>query len=484
MAVSNRLPIVMERRPDGWDIKPGSGGLVTALAPVLRNRGGLWIGWPGVTGEVSQRALDRASKKAGYRLHAVPLGEEEIEHFYRTVSNGALWPLFHGLSTRATYSHEAWGTYEKVNRRFAEVIDRRSRESDYIWVHDYHLMLVARELRALNPKRRIGFFLHIPFPPLDIFLQLPWRSQILDALLKYDLIGFQTMRDRRNFLDAVRRVVPNVRTHGAGSVVSVEHQDREVRIGAFPISIDYREFAEQASDWPVEEGSRWLKRTFGNRIIILGVDRLDYTKGIPERLEALRVALERYPELRGAISFIQIAVPSRQDVPEYRLLKEEIDRLVGDINGQFTEMDWSPIHYMYRSVSRDQLLTFYRAADIGLLTPLADGMNLVAKEFAAANVDQNGVLILSEFAGAASQLYRWALTVNPHNAVEVAEAIHEACTMSEGEKRYRMRRLRASIKRNDIFRWVDQFLEAAVARHLDDFPVQEDYVPGLEPTEV
>ena len=470
----------MERREEGWTAKPGTGGLVTALAPVLKNRGGLWIGWPGVTGKVDQQALDDASLKAGYRLHPVELDEEEVEAFYRTIANGAIWPLFHGLPTLANYSHDAWDVYERVNERFADVIYGRTKQTDYVWVQDYHLMLVGRYLRALDPERRMGFFLHIPFPPLDIFLQIPWRAQILNALLDFDLIGFQTMRDRRNFLEAVRRVVPDVRTHGAGSVVSVEHLDREVRIGAFPISIDYHEFCQQAQDWPVGEGSRWLKHAFGGRCIILGIDRLDYTKGIPQRLEALRVALTRYPELRGGVTFIQIAVPSRTDVPEYRLLKEQIDRLVGDINGQFTEMDWTPIHYMYRSVSRDQLLTFYRAADIGLLTPLADGMNLVAKEYAAANVDENGVLILSDFAGAAAQLHRWAITVNPHNVLEVADAIYGAYKMAQGEKRYRMRRLRASIRRNDIFRWVDSFLEAAVARHLDDFPYHEDYVPPLE----
>lgn len=484
VAVSNRLPIVVESGKDGeWTARPGSGGLVTALAPVLKNRGGLWIGWPGVEGEVDAAALTEASRQAGYRLLAVPLSEAEVELYYRSFANAALWPLFHDLPGRTVYSAPGWQAYQEVNRRFAEVIQARTRTQDYVWVHDYHLLLVGRELRALEPRRKVGFFLHIPFPSLDIFLQLPWRSQILSALLEYDLVGFQTMRDRRNFLHCVKRLIPGIRTRGAGSVVSLQYGDREVRVGSFPISIDFDEFARQADEWPVASGAQWLRESLGDRTIILGVDRLDYTKGIPQRLEALRTALLRYPELRGGLVFIQVAVPSRADVPEYQVLKQQIDRMVGEINGEFTEMDWVPVHYLYRNLSRDQLLTYYRAARIALITPLKDGMNLVAKEYCAANVDLDGALILSDFAGAAGQLHRWALTVNPHDVGATADAIYRAYTMSVGERRYRMRRLRTSIRRHDIFHWVDSFLQAAVAKNLRDFPYLDDYIPPLDPYE-
>jgi trehalose 6-phosphate synthase len=475
----------MEQTPEGsWSYRAGTGGLVTALAPVLKNRGGLWIGWTGVTGEVDRHALDQASRDAGYRLHPVPLSDREVELYYRRFANAALWPLFHDLPGRTSYSAEAWQAYQDVNRRFAEVIDHCSRPRDYVWVHDYQLLLVGRELRALGSERKTGFFLHIPFPSLDIFLQLPWRAQVLSAMLEYDLIGFQTMRDRRNFLHCVKRLIPGIRTRGAGSVVSLAYGEREVRVGSFPISIDFNEFARKAADWPVEEGASWLRQSVRDRAIMLGVDRLDYTKGIPERLEALRTAFYRYPELRGSLVFFQVAVPSRTEVLEYQVLKGQIDRLVGEINGEFTEMDWVPIHYLYRNLSRDQLLTYYRAASIALITPLKDGMNLVAKEYCAAASDLDGCLIISDFAGAASQLYRWALTVNPHDVGAMADAIYRAYTMSPGERNYRMRRLRTSIRRHDIFHWVDNFLQAAVAKQLNDFPAVEDYTPPLESCEI
>jgi trehalose 6-phosphate synthase/phosphatase len=484
VAVSNRLPIVLS-----WDegrpiVRPGSGGLVTALAPVLRNRGGLWIGWAGVDGEVDPALLDDASREAGYRLHPVPLTAEEVDLYYGSFANGALWPLFHDLPGRTTYHPPGWEAYQEVNRRFAEVIVECSRPDDYIWVHDYHLLLLGRELRAMEDHRRVGFFLHIPFPSLDMFLQLPWRAQILSGLLEYDLIGFQTMRDRRNFLHCVKRLIPGVRSRGSGSVISLTYGDREVRVGSFPISIDYQEFARQAGEWPVAEGSEWLRHAMGDRRLILGVDRLDYTKGIPQRLEAYRAALERYPQLRGSVVLIQVAVPSREAVTEYRHLKMEIERLVGEINGEYSEMDWIPVHYLYRSLSRDQLLTYYRAAQTALVTPLRDGMNLIAKEYCAAHVDDDGVLILSDFAGSASQLHRWALTVNPHDADSTADAIYRAVEMPAGERHYRMRRLRTSIRRNDIYHWVDGYLEAAVAKHLEDFPKVEDYVPPLDSCEI
>ena len=479
VAVSNRLPIVLEPSGEGVVPRPGVGGLVTALAPVLRNRGGVWIGWAGAGGELEEIAgpLAAASRTVGYELVPVPLSGQEVELYYHRFANGCLWPLFHDFPNRAVYDPEAWQAYQEVNHRFATVAMECTRPKDFLWVHDYHLMLMGRELRALGAAQLVGFFLHIPFPPLDIFLQLPWRSQVLGALLEYDLIGFQTHRDRRNFVQCAKRLVPGVRTRGSGTVFTLTIGDREVRVGTFPIGIDYHEFAHEAASWPVGEAARYLRDGLGDRTLILGVDRLDYTKGIPARLEAFRTALRRYPELRGNVTLIQVAVPSRTQVPEYRFLRSEIDRLVGEINGEFTEMDWAPIHYMYRSLSRDQLLSHYRAADIALVTPLKDGMNLVAKEYCACDVDERGVLILSDFAGAAAQLHRWCLTVNPNDVDGVAETILRAYAMPLGERRYRMRRLRLSTRRNDIYRWVDSFLQAAVARHLDDFQPEEDYFP-------
>jgi trehalose 6-phosphate synthase/phosphatase len=482
VAVSNRLPIVLEWSGGKAVTRPGVGGLITALAPVLRDRGGVWIGWPGVGGELEdvEGPLAAASRTVGYQLVPVPLSLQEVELYYQRFANGCLWPLFHDLPTRAVYDPEAWQAYQEVNRRFAAVAMECTRPKDFLWVHDYHLLLMGRELRALGTAQRVGFFLHIPFPHLDIFLQLPWWAQVLNAMLEYDLIGFQTHRDRRNFVQCVKRLIPGARTRGSGTVFTLAIGEREVRVGTFPIGIDYQEFAHEAAAWPVAEAARYLRDGLGDRTLILGVDRLDYTKGIPARLEAFRTALRRYPEMRGNVTLIQVVVPSRTEVPEYRLLRSEIDRLVGEINGEFTEMDWAPIHYMYRSLSRDQLLAYYRAADIALVTPLKDGMNLVAKEYCASDVDEHGVLILSDFAGAAAQLHRWCLTVNPNDVDGVAEALMRAYGMPLGERRYRMRRLRLSVRRNDIYRWVDAFLLAGVAKHLDDFQPEEDYFPPFQ----
>jgi trehalose 6-phosphate synthase len=424
--------------------------------------------------------LREASRAAGYVLRPVHLETADAELFYNGFANGIIWPLFHDLPSHCAFIPEAWQAYQRANKRFAETVAECCGEADHIWVHDYHLMRVAEEVRALGVATRLGLFLHVPFPPLDMFVRLPWRAEVLNSLLAYDLVGFQTLRDRRNFLYCVNRLLPEWRVRGKGTVVTAESQGREVRVGSFPISIDYAEFEGGARTPEVEAAAATIREQLGDRTIILGVDRLDYTKGIPEKLEAFRRALRRHPELRGAATLVQIAVPSRQAVPEYQELRARIDQLVGEINGEFTMDGWAPIHYLFRSLDRDALLAHYRAADVCLLTPLKDGMNLVAKEYCASRTDGQGTLILSEFAGAASQLHRWALTVNPHDVEGVADAIYRACSMPPGEQRNRMRHLRRTVRTNDIYRWVDEFLEAAVSKSLTDFPFQEDYMPPME----
>jgi trehalose 6-phosphate synthase len=323
----------------------------------------------------------------------------------------------------------------------------------------------------------IGFFLHIPFPPLDIFLKLPWRFQILRALLAYDVIGFQTLRDRRNFVQCVRALLKDVAVQGKGQVIAAQVGGRLVRAGVFPIGIDFQEFAQQAASRAVSEAAWYFHEAFANRTIVFSVDRLDYTKGIPQKLAAFRRALMRYPELRERVTLVQVIVPSREDIPEYGELKAEIERLVGEINGQFTRAAWVPIHYMYQSLPRVELLAYYRASEIALITPLKDGMNLVAKEYCACSLE-DGALILSEFAGAAAQLQRDALLVNPYDVEGVAAAIHRAWTMPPEERRARMRNLRRAIRERDIFWWVDSFLRAGTARDLDDFTLLEEVVPA------
>jgi len=483
VAVSNRLPITLVKEKDGWKIKPGAGGLVTALAPVLRNRGGLWIGWSGATEEdtdLSEKIIP-ASKEVGYQLHPVPLTKEEVKNFYYGFSNEIIWPLFHDLQSLCNFEPKYWYEYLKVNKKFAKITAKFSTTKDFIWVHDYHLMCFASALKELNVKRRTGFFLHIPFPSLDIFLKLPWREQILRNLLEFDLVGFQTMRDRRNFLNCIHQLCPGIKSYGRGAIVRVKVGDREVRIGGFPISIDFEAFSQQAASKSVADTAWFLHEALPERQIVLGVDRLDYTKGLPEKFRAFKLALERYPELQGKITLVQVVVPSREGVPEYQSLKAKIDRIVGEINGKFTKSNWVPIHYLYRSLDRQELLAYYRLAEIGLITPLKDGMNLVAKEYCACNLEGNGVLILSEFAGAAAQLQTGAILVNPYDIEGVANAIYRAFTMDIKERKRRMRRLREVVRRRNIFWWVDTFLHTALAKHLADFPyTEEEYLPHIE----
>ena len=478
VVVSNRLPVVLKKEGESWRVNPGAGGLVTALAPVLSNRGGLWIGWPGTSdpGAVTYLQDNPGVKEVGYTLCPVPLSPEEEELYYRGFANSLIWPLFHDLLLRASFNPAFWRTYQTVNERFAQTIARHTRPEDYIWVQDFHLMLVARDMKQQGLQRRTGFFLHIPFPPLDIFLKLPWRSEVLNALLAFDLVGFQTARDRRNFVQCVRAMVPGSKYSGARTVAACTTPERELRVGTFPIGIDAHRFMEEARSREVADRAWFIHEALPDRKLILGIDRLDYTKGIPSRILAVGNALERYPELRGKVTFIQVVVPSRVEVPEYQQLRRDIERLVGQVNGQFTMSGWTPIHYIYRPLPREELLSYYRTAEIALITPLKDGMNLIAKEYCACSVE-DGVLILSEFAGAAAQLQSGALLVNPHDIEGTADAIARAYHMDHDERRARMRRLRSRVARQDVFHWVDSFLKAAISRDLSAFPPGEYYLP-------
>jgi len=481
--ISNRLPIVVTKLvADSWSVDPGSGGLVTAMGPVLRDRGGIWIGWLGASSEdlpeqdYVDKLISKGASDTGYSLRTVPLTKDEVDKYYYGFSNEILWPLFHDLFSHCNFDPTYWDVYQKVNNKFSRAIIEYTKDDDYVWVHDYHLILVARELRRMGIYRRTGFYLHIPFPPLDIFLKLPWRFEILESLLEYDLIGFQTVRDRRNFIGCVRALLGH-KVAGRGQINSIIMPDREVRVGAFPISIDFNEFAGFAATQDVADQAWIVHANLPKRQLILGVDRLDYTKGIPHRLLAFDNALARYPQLRRKVTLLQVVVPSRGDVDEYERLKQEIERLVGEINGRYTEVGWTPIHYIFRMLSREELVAYYRTSEIALVTPLKDGMNLVAKEYCACSVDGDGVLILSEFAGAAAQLYQNAILVNPYDREGVADAIYLAFTMDQEQRQTRMRRMRRSIQNNNILTWVNSFLRAGISKELNDFPQMEFFVP-------
>lgn len=457
VVVANRLPVSVKRTDEGPEVRPSAGGLVSALQPVLAHRGGSWVGWleGAETWEVD---LDPAAKALGCELHPVSLPEEEVAGYYEGFANAVLWPLFHDFVGHCNFDPAFWGPYQRANRRFAERVAEVSNEDDVVWIQDYHLLLLARELRALEVKRDLGFFLHIPFPALDIFEKMPWRKQILEGMLQFDTIGFQTPRDLRNFLQCVIHRVDYAKVKKHDARMEIQLGDRAVRAGAFPISIDYESFLHRAVDNEVSELVAQVRMQLPGRALILGLDRLDYSKGIPHRIRALGDALDRYPDLRGKVTLLQVVVPSRTRVDEYRFLKDEIDRLVGMINGRHTRAGWTPIQYIFRELTQTELLAYYRACDIALITPLKDGMNLVAKEYCACSLENNGVLILSEFAGAASQLGDGALIVNPFDINETADAINQAVTMPDDERRERMQQMREQIRDHDIFGWVDSIL--------------------------
>ena len=448
MVVSNRLPITIGRERGAAVVRASSGGLVSALEPVLERHGGTWVGWLGVAQDAAREVpvTDRP-----YPIVCVPISRVELRRFYHGFANATLWPLFHGFPTRAHFDRTAWEAYERVNRRFADAAVDVAAPAELVWVHDYHLMLVPLFARERLPDKRLAFFLHIPFPPFDIFRLLPWDRELLRGLLACDLIGFHSPNYVRNFLDCVERLL-GVRMDRDAQLV--EYGGRTVRVGAYPLGIDFDRYEARArhaprADPPAER-------------IVLGVDRLDYTKGIPERIGAFERLLELHPEHRERVILLQLAVPSRSEVPEYRRLKREIDELVGRVNGRFGTPQWTPIHYLHRGATPDHLVALYRDADVAVVTPLRDGMNLVAKEFVACQVADPGVLVLSRFAGA-SETMREALLVNPYNTDDTARALHRALTMDEAERRSRLAALRWRERRHNVYAWVEEFLHAALA---------------------
>jgi len=423
--VANRLPVDRVDNPDGtssW--RPSPGGLVTALEPVMRANDGAWIGWPGGT----DTDLDPFVEN-GLSLVPVSLSASEIEEFYEGFSNATLWPLYHDVVAKPEFHREWFDSYVAVNRRFAEKAAAVAAENATVWVHDYQLMLVPQMLRDRIPGARIGFFLHIPFPSSEIFRILPQRERVLEGLLGADVLGFHAPPFVRHFASAALRL--------AGAATEVDHlrwQGRDVALGVFPMGVDAAHLGEVAGSREVEALAA-SHRARGVRLLV-GVDRLDYTKGISRRLLAFEALLRAHPELRERVALVQVAVPSRENVFAYRELREEVDALVGRIHGEHATTGWSPIQYLHRSLSEPEIVALYRAADAVVVTPLRDGMNLVAKEFVASRVDGDGVLVLSEFAGAAQELSE-ALHVNPYDVERTAEALHRALVMPEEERRTR-----------------------------------------------
>jgi trehalose 6-phosphate synthase len=479
----DRLPVTLGRNNDGsrgrgggddWTVLPMSGGMVNALTPVLRARGGVWVGWCGVPLEEldsdSGEGLRRAGASEPYALRPIDLTAKEVRSWYIGYANQVLWPVFHGLEEQSRTEPSFWPLYQEVNQKFARELAALHRPGDVFWIHDYQLLLVGEELRKLGIDRGISLFLHIPFPPPELFFRLPQAERILSALCDHDLIGFQAERHVANFLACLRRLDPKLRhgppapTYQTSHPVEAEIDGRPRRfdLGAFPIGVDYYELSAAAEEKTVERRVAELRRKLGDKRLLLGIDRLDYTKGIRHKLRAFGTLLERHPEWRGKVVLFQAINPCRESVPAYATLKAEIETLVGEINGVHASPGWAPIHYHYRPMDKTELLAHYRAADAAVVTPLEDGMNLVAKEYCATGSDE-GVLILSRFAGAAAQLADGALLVNPWDEEALAETLQRALTLDAEERRSRMDRLRAAVRNEDIYHWAGSFLKAAQA---------------------
>lgn len=460
VVVANRLPIDQVRLPDGsttWKRSPG--GLVTALEPLLRKQRGAWIGWPGVPDSDEEPIVQE-----GLQLFPVRLSADDVAEYYEGFSNATLWPLYHDVIVKPEYRREWWERYVEVNRRFAEATSKAAAPGATVWVQDYQLQLAPKMLRMLRPDLTIGFFLHIPFPPVELFMQMPWRTEIIEGLLGADLVGFHLPGGAQNFLILARRLVGANTSRGTVGVRSrfgeVQVGFRTVKVGAFPISIDSAELDAKARERGIRQRAKQIRAELGNpRKIMLGVDRLDYTKGIDVRLKAFSDLLADKRADRTDTVLVQLATPSRERVESYIEMREDIERQVGHINGEYGEVGRPVVHYLHRPVPRDDLIAFFVAADIMLVTPLRDGMNLVAKEYVACRSDLGGALVLSEFTGAAAEL-RQAYLCNPHHTDGVKEAIEQALTQTPEEGRRRMRALRRQVLAHDVDRWARSFLDA------------------------
>jgi trehalose 6-phosphate synthase/phosphatase len=453
LIVANRLPITVQTTEGTVEVQRSAGGLATGLAVPHEQSGGLWIGWSGAPEGLppeQQAKLDQ--QLAAMRLVPVPLTADQVTRYYERFSNGVLWPLFHYLLDQIPLHVGDWDSYVEVNEAFADVVAGQYQPGDLIWVHDYQLLLLPGLLRRRLPDARIGFFLHIPFPSEELFRTLPARDKLLEGMLGADLVGFHTPAYLRHFATSLVDILGH-----SLEIDRVQLPGREVRLGVFPMGIDAATFRRIARD-PAVDGEAEAIRGDGSVRILVGVDRLDYTKGIPRRLMAYERMLQTHPELRERVRLVQVAVPSRTGVEAYQDFRELVDGLVGRINGAFGTPRWVPVHYIFRALSVPDLVALYRAADVMLVTPLRDGMNLVAKEFIASRTDGDGVLVLSEFAGASWELPE-AVPVNPYDVDGAAEVFYRALSMSPEERRARLAPLRARVETFDVHRWVTSFLE-------------------------
>jgi trehalose 6-phosphate synthase len=459
----SRLIVISNRvsKPKG-EGEGSQGGLAVALSAALRDHRGLWFGWSGETAEEFTGHID-LQRHEGVTTATIDLEEQDVDEYYNGYANRTLWPLLHYRIDLAEYDRSFAGGYERVNERFADTVQPLIEPDDLVWVHDYHLIPLGQQLRDRGVKNRIGFFLHIPWPPARLMVSLPFHEGLVLSMLAYDVIGFQT----EEWLESFRHYVEHELGGHCNEDGTIRVGDRSVHAGAYPIGIDYAEFVKAAASEKAKAAFEKMRVSAAGRRTIIGVDRLDYSKGLEERFLGYRRFLEDHESCKGKVFLLQIAPPSRGEVATYEVIRERLDELSGRINGEFAEVDWVPIRYVNQGYKREDLAGFYRAAEIGLITPLRDGMNLVAKEYVAAQDPEDpGVLILSRFAGAALQL-KEALLVNPYSKEEISDAILQALDMPKEERVRRWRALNESVEREDVLAWRKDFVDALAASGKD-----------------
>ncbi len=450
VAVANRLPV--QAGPDGWQLSPG--GLVTALRPVMQRRSGTWVGWDG-----GEEGIPAQLPELSVDLHPVSLSPDDVAAYYHGAANRTLWPLLHEAVERPVFDRDWWSHYRQVDEAFADAAVRALEQHPdaLLWVHDYHLMLVPELVRRARPDQPSGFFLHVPWPSPEIFLRLPGRAEVLRGLLGADVVSFHTEHYRRNFVRCCTRLLDGIEVRGSDVLLD---GGRRVRTTASPISIDVADFASGARSPEARGELEALQAQFAGRTVLLGVDRLDYTKGIVERLLAVELLLERRPDLRETLVFVQVAVPSRDDVQEYRDLRATVERVIGRINGRFTQPGSDvPVHYLYRGLPQERLAAYYAVADALLVTPLMDGMNLVAKEYVVVQqaLRRSGALVLSEFTGAALEL-REAVACNPYDLEGLSRQVERALELPQRDRRAAISAMSRRVRTHDVHRWVDRQL--------------------------
>ncbi len=458
LIVSNRLPINVEKHRDKIRFKQSVGGLATGLKSFYKLYNSVWIGWPGITTEEIGKT-DNITKKLRSKFHCYPvyLSGKDVNEYYNGFCNKTIWPLFHYFPQYTTYNEGLWESYIRVNKIFCDSLLEVVEEHDMIWIHDYHLMLLPQLICEKIPNTTIGFFLHTPFPSSEIFRLLPFRNQILEGMLGSDLLGFHTYDYARHFLSSIRTILGIEHTFG-----QIQTEDYFLKVDVFPMGIDYKRFASAASNKNVQKRKRVFHKRLGNRKIILSIVRLDYSIGILQRLKAFDLFLHENPEFKEKASLILVAVPSRGEVEEYQLLKQQIDELVGQINGKYGTIGWTPIFYLYRVLSFETLIALYSLADVALITPLRDGMNLMAKEFLATKRNEGSVLILSEMAGASEELGE-AIIINPNDKRMISDALKEAFSLTDKEIRRRTKELQKRLKRYTVERWAKDFIDNLVS---------------------